>query len=73
MTYCKNVLRQFFLESPDERADEIDDTGSFHYGKCNIVSLFDLGTHECGLQLAGEEFVPWLSAGGEGFGKKRDR
>ena len=62
----REALRQFFLESPDRPVFR-PETKSMHFGQCNVVSLYDVGTHEYGLQIKGQEFIPF------GFLEGRER
>ena len=66
----RDVLGQFFL--PTTEPVLVEATRSAHFGQCNVVSLFDLGAHECGLQLVGEELIPFAFRGGEGGSAKKE-
>ena len=58
-----DALRQFFLESPEVLV-RLNVTQSMHYGQCAVLTMFDLGTHEHGLDVLGEEFIPFGFRGG---------
>ena len=65
----RNALRQFFLESPEVPV-RLNVTQSMHYGQCAVLTMFDLGTHEHGLDIMGEEFIPFGYLEGGGAAKK---
>ena len=68
--HTREALHQFFRGTPDRPVYRME-TKSSHYGQCNVVSVFGVGTHEYGLQIKGQEFIPfgYLEGGG---GQKRD-
>ena len=66
----RDALRQFFLESPEVPV-RLNVTQSMHYGQCAVLTMFDLGTHEHGLDIMGEEFIPFGYLEG-GSGQKRN-
>ena len=42
------------------------ETNAKHYGQCAVLTMFDVGTHEYGLQIKGQEFIPFgFLEGGE--------
>ena len=60
----QDALIQFFHPTSGPEFD--DENKSTHYDQCNVVSLFDVGTHEHGLDCMGEELIPFGFRGGEG-------
>ena len=57
------ALAQFFIPhvSPGVNHRTLQD-----FDKCEVVSLFDVGSHEHGLDCMGEELIPFGFRGGEG-------
>ena len=58
------ALAQFFL--PNVWPGRNHQTLATDFGKCEVVSLFDVGSHEHGLDCMGEELIPFGFRGGGG-------
>ena len=65
----RHALRQFFFERPEVPV-RLNVTQSMHYGQCAVLTMFDLGTHGHGLDIMGEEFIPFGYLEGGGAAKK---
>ena len=64
-------LRTFFHPTPDQEAIYRFQTGAWHFGQCDVLALCDVGTHEHGLTIQGEELIPFGFRGWR-TGQKRD-
>ena len=58
------ILPQFFL--PKVWPGVNHQVMATDFDKCEVVSLFDVGSHEHGLDCMGEELIPFGFRGGEG-------
>ena len=58
----KKVLAQFFIPNVSPWVNH--QTLPTGFGKAEVVSLFDVGSHEHGLDCMGEELIPFGFRGG---------